>query len=149
MSKSKKPLLDSTSFIQYRKQITPILFEKMKISIIVLYELTATTIDRETLKEAEFYRKSAYKRGNLITPTMTDWWETAKMIRRLRFGEKTAAGGKTPKMTDASRMQNDALIARSASLNNCYIVTANIDDFIKFTPFMNKLEVISAEDFFA
>lgn len=149
MSKSKKPLLDSTSFIQYRKQITPILFEKMKISIIVLYELTATTIDRETLQEAEFYRKSAYKRGNLITPSMTDWWETAKMIRRLRFGEKSAAGGKTPKNPDAGRMQNDALIARNALLNDCFIVTANIGDFEKFLPFMDKLEIISAEDFFA
>ena len=65
------------------------------------------------------------------------------------IGEKTAAGGKTPKMTDASRMQNDALIARSACLNNCYVVTTNIDDFYKFVPLMEKLEVISAEDFFA
>ena len=141
--------MDSTSFIQYRKRITPSLLEKMKLSIVVLYELTATTVDKETLQEAEFLRKTAFKRGDLITPSMSDWWETAKMIRRLRFGEKSAAGGKTPKMTDASRMQNDALIARNASQNDCYIVTANIDDFMKFTPFMNKLEVVSAEDFFA
>ena len=141
--------MDSTSFIQYRKRITPSLLEKMKLSIVVLYELTATTVDKETLQEAEFLRKTTFKRGDLITPSMSDWWETAKMIRRLRFGEKSAAGGKTPKMTDASRMQNDALIARNASQNDCYIVTANIDDFVKFTPFMNKLEVVSAEDFFA
>ena len=121
----------------------------MKFSIVVLYELTATTIDREHLQKFERIRDDLNKRGDLITPTMTDWWETAKMIRRLRFGEKSAASGKTPKMPDASRMQNDALIARNALLNDCYIVTTNIGDFEKFIPFMDKLEIISAENFFA
>lgn len=101
MSKLKKPLLDSTSFIQYDYKITQSLSDKMKISMVVMYELTATTIDKETLQKAESLKTAFHKRGDLITPTMTDWWETAKMIRRLRFGEKTAAGGKTPKMPDA------------------------------------------------
>jgi predicted nucleic acid-binding protein len=149
MSKQKKPLLDSTSFIQYQRRITLNLADKMKLSIVVLYELTATTVDRETLKKAESLKIAALERGDLITPSMTDWLETAKMIRRLRFGEKSAAGGKTPKTPDAGRMQNDALIARNAAQNECYVVTANWDDFMKFTPFMPKLEVISAEDFFA
>ena len=143
------PILDSSVFISYDKYITTSLAEKMKVSMIVMYELTATTIDREYLQKVDRLRKAALKSNRLITPSMSDWWETAKVIRRLRFGEKTAAGGKTPKMTDASRMQNDALIARSACLNNCYVVTTNIDDFYKFVPLMEKLEVISAEDFFA
>lgn len=149
MSKLKKPLLDSAVFIQYEKQISTSLFAKMKLSIVVLYELTATTIENEALQKIEIFKNVSSKRGDLITPTMSDWWETAKVIRRLRFGEKTAAGGKTPKTPDAARMQNDALIARSACLNNCYVVTTNIDDFNKFIPLMDKLEVISAKDFFA
>ena len=115
----------------------------------VLYELTATTIDRELLQNFDRIRQELYRRGDLLVPTMTDWWETAKMIRRLRFGEKTAAQGKTPKMPDAHRLQNDALIARSASLHDCFIVTTNIADFNLFTPLMEKLEVVSADDFFA
>lgn len=117
--------------------------------MVVLYEITATTIDKSYLQKLDGIRQTFHERGDLITPTMTDWWETAKVIRRLRFGEKTAAGGKTPKIPDASRMQNDALIARAASLNECFVVTTNFEDFNKFTPLMDKLEVISAEDFFA
>ena len=110
--------------------------------MVVLYEMSATTIDKEALQKAETLRSIFHKRGDLITPSMSDWWETAKMIRRLRFGEKSASGGKTPKMPDASRMQNDALIARNASQNDCYIVTANIDDFIKFTLFKKRYNFI-------
>ncbi len=149
MGKPKSPMFDTAVYIEYEKQISPILFEKMKISMIVLYELTATTIDKELLQKFNRIRQELNRRGDLITPTMNDWWETAKMIRRIRFGEKTASKGKTPKMPDAHRLQNDALIARSASLHDCFVVTTNINDFNLFTPFMEKLEVVSAADFFA
>jgi predicted nucleic acid-binding protein len=149
MSKSKTPLFDSAVYIEYEQFITPNLFNKMKFSIVVLYELTATTIDREFLQKFEKLRDELYKRGDLLTPTMFDWWETAKLVRRLRFGEKSVFGGKTPKMPDAPRVQNDALIARSAALNDCFVVTTNVNDFNRFIPFMDKLEIISAEDFFS
>ncbi len=149
MSKLKSPMLDTAVYIEYKSQITPPLFEKMKFSMIVLYELTATTIDRDLLQNFDRIRQELDWRGDLITPTMTDWWETAKMIRRLRFGEKLSAKGKTPKMSDAHRLQNDAMIARSASLQDCFIVTTNISDFNLFTPFMEKLEIVSAAEFFA
>ncbi len=130
MVKLTYPILDSSAFIQYNKKITANLFEKMTVSMVVLYEITATTVDREYLQKVDRLRQSALKRGRLITPTMTDWWET-------------------PKIPDASRMQNDALIARNALLHDCFVVTTNISDFEKFIPFMDKLEIISAEDFFA
>lgn len=149
MSKTKKPLLDSAVFIQYEKQIIPALIEKMKLSMVVLYELTATTVNKEYLQKANNFRQTFTKRNDLITPTMTDWWETAKLIRRLRFGEKAASGGKTPKMPDAHRLQNDALIARTAWTHDCFVVTTNANDFGLFSPFMEKLEIISAEEFFA
>lgn len=148
MSKAKSPMFDTAVYIEYEKLITPNLFGKMKISMVVLYELTATTIDKELLQKFNRIREELHRRGDLITPTMIDWWETAKLIRRLRFGEKTAAHGKTPKLVDAHRLQNDALIARNAQLNDCFIVTTNWEDFDKFVPFMENLEVIAAEDFF-
>jgi len=141
--------LDSAVFIQYDKQITPAIVEKMKLSMVVLYELMATTVDREYFQKLNAIRQIFLKRGDLITPVMTDWWETAKLIRRLRFGEKTASRGKTPKLTDARRLQNDALIARNAHLNDCFVVTTNYEDFNKFVPFMENLVVIAAEDFFS
>jgi len=149
MSKTKKPLFDTAIFIQLENKLTPSLLEKMKFSIVVLYELAATTINKEYLQKLDSVRQTFHKRGDLLVPTMTDWWETAKLIRRLRFGDKTAAKGKTPKMPDAHRLQNDALIARSASLHDCFIVTTNTTDFNLFAPLMEKLEVVSADDFFA
>ena len=149
MSKLKKPLLDSVVFIQYKKKITPNIIGRMKLSMVVLYELAATTIDKDYLQMLDGIRRTFYQKDDLLVPPMTDWWETAKMIRRLRFGEKTASKGKTPKMSNAHRLQNDALIARSASLNDCFIVTTNTADFNSFVPFMEKLEVVSADEFFA
>ena len=149
MGKTKRPLFDTAIFIQYEKNLTSSLLEKMKLSMVVLYELTATTIDKDYLQKLYEIRQTFHKRGDLLVPTMTDWWETAKIIRRLRFGEKTAAQGKTPKMPDAYRLQNDALIARSASLHECFVVTTNINDFNHFEPYMEKLEIISADEFFA
>ncbi len=149
MSKHRKPLLDTGSFIEYKSFINDTLLEKMKLSIIVLYELTATTINKQDFQDLNQIRQTFIKRGDLITPTMNDWWETAKLIRRLRFGEKTASGGKTPKMKDAHRLQNDALIARTARTHDCFVVTTNAHVFGLFLPLMEKLEVIAAEEFFA
>ncbi len=148
MSRNRKPLLDSSVMIERKADINATLIEKMRLSI-VLYELTATTIRKSDFQELDYIRQTFHKRGDLLVPTMTDWWETAKIIRRLRFGEKTAAQGKTPKMSDAHRLQNDALIARSASLHECFVVTTNINDFNHFVPYMEKLEIISADEFFA
>jgi len=93
----KKPLFDTAIFIQYEKNLTSSILEKIKLSMVVLYELTATTIDKDYLQKLDEIRQTFHKRGDLLVPTMTDWWETAKMIRRLRFGEKTATRGKRRK----------------------------------------------------
>lgn len=149
MSRNKRPLLDTAAFIEYKSRINNTLLEKIKMSMVVLYELTATTVRKDDFQELNNIRQIFLKRGDLITPAMSDWWETAKLIRRLRFGEKTASRGKTPKLTDAHRLQKDALIARNAYLNDCFMVTTNWEDFDKFVPFMENLVVIAAEDFFS
>lgn len=121
---------------------------KMHFSSVVLYELTATTISADDLDIFENWRKFHDKNDSLITPDKNDWWETAKLIRRLRFGDKSASHGLTPKIRHAQQLQNDALIARTATLAKCYAVTKDVDDFQQFVPFMPNLEIVSDIEFF-
>ena len=120
----------------------------MHFSSVVLYELTATTISADDLDIFENWRKFHDKNDSLITPDKNDWWETAKLIRRLRFGDKSASHGLTPKLQHAQQLQNDALTARTATLAKCYVVTKDIDDFQQFLPFMPNLEIVSDIEFF-
>ena len=150
MSKIKFPLFDTGTIIQYRKEIesSKTLINKMRLSTVVFYELTATTVDKSLLQFYENWYQTFDNQGLLLTPATIDWYETAKIIRRLRFGEKSASHGKTPKLKHAHKLQNDALIARTARSNNCFVITADIDDFSLFLPFMKNLEIISAKNFF-
>ena len=120
----------------------------MHFSSVVLYELTATTISADDLDIFENWRKFHDKNDSLITPDKNDWWETAKLIRRLRFGDKSASHGLTPKIRHAQQLQNDALIARTATLAKCYAVTKDVNDFQQFVPFMPNLEIVSDIEFF-
>jgi predicted nucleic acid-binding protein len=150
MAKTKFPLFDTNANIQYSSIIesSKSLIGKMRLSTVVYYELTATTIDVSHLKLYEKWFKALDNLNRLITPSKIDWYETAKLIRRLRFGEKSASHGKTPKMPNAQKLQNDALIARTAWTDDCFVVTTDVDDFEHFQPFMKNLIIISAEDFF-
>lgn len=150
MAKQKYPLFDTNCIIQYRQTIEneKNLLGKMRLSMVVYYELTATTIDNSTLKFYDKWLKLFDKDNLLLTPSMLDWYETSKLIRRLRFGEKSASHGKTPKLSNAQKLQNDALIARTAWTNDCFVVTTDVDDFEYFLPFIKNLIIISAEDFF-
>ena len=151
MAKIKFPLFDTSSVVQYRKEISEskVLISKLRLSMVVFYELTATTINSSDLQLYEKWLKIAVENERLITPAKTDWYETAKVIRRLRFGEKSASHGKTPKLKHAQKLQNDALIARTAWTNECFVVTADVDDFSLFLPYMKNLEIVSTKDFFA
>lgn len=79
---AKSPVFDTSVFSPYGKliesQISFALFPS-----IVFYELTATSIDESILKKYERWRISLTKIDRVLTPTATDWWETAKAIRRL------------------------------------------------------------------
>ncbi len=150
MPKFKSFVFDQNIFVEYSKVLSERenLVIKMSFSSVVLYELTATTISTDDLDLYEKWRKFHEKEDTLLTPNKTDWWETAKMIRRLRFGDKSASHGLIPKLQHAHQLQNDALIARTATLAKCYIVTKDADDFQNFKPFLPNLEIVSDEDFF-
>lgn len=148
MSKYQTPLFDTNVFTSYAGAFTNRVLAKMKLSSVVLYELTATTIAEEDLSKYEAWRKQHELNKTLLTPDKVDWWETAKMIRRLRFGAKSASHGLTPKLTHAHQLQNDALIARTATAAKCYVVTTDVDDFEQFLPYLPKLEIYSTQEFF-
>ena len=137
----KSPVFDTSVFSPYGKLIEPQISSALFPSI-VFYELTATSIDESTLKKYERWRITLNKIDRVLTPTQTDWWETAKAIRRL-YLKKTAPVSKL------KTLQNDALIARLTVKNNGFVVTQDIDDYEIIRREMPKLEVVSADYFFS
>ncbi len=103
----------------------------------------ASTIDESTLKKYEMWNTSLYKIGKLLTPSRTDWLTTARAVRRLRHLKLIN------KNLSPTVLQNDALIARSAVMHDCFIVTNNIRDYHLLQKVMPKLDVIPAKDFFS
>lgn len=109
-----RPVFDMNVFLQYKRLITDYHFKKMFLSAVVLYELTATTIEQSERQKYTAWRRNFTKLERFLVPTSEDWWEASKIVSRIRFGEKSASQGKTPKLADARKLQNDALIARTA-----------------------------------
>ena len=138
---AKSPVFDTSVFSPFKKQID----QKIGFSLlpaIVLYELVATSIDDSSLRKYDRWRQLLNRSGRLLTPTMNDWWETAKSIRRL-YLKKTAPVSKL------RTLQNDALIARLSVKNKGFVVTMDVDDFEIIKREMPKLEVVPADYFFS
>lgn len=110
---AKSPVFDTSVFSPYKKQVEKDIAFALFPSI-VLYELTATSIDGSTLQKYDLWRKLLVKNERLLTPTANDWWETAKAIRRLCL-KKTAPASKL------KTLQNDALIARLSVKNRGFV----------------------------
>ena len=136
-----RPILDTSVFSTYKSQIDKDI-DSFYFSTVVLYELIASNIDESTLQKYESWELLFRKTGQLITPTRTDWITTAKAVRRLRHLKLIN------KNLSATSLQNDALIARCASMHNCFVVTDNIRDFTLLQKVMPKLDVIPANEFF-
>ncbi len=145
----KRPLFDTNVFLNYGSLITNDELARSTMSIVVMYELLATTNGQSQSQRYDAVRNLYLKMGKLLVPTGNDWWEAAKLVARLRFGEKSARGGKTPPLPDAQRLQNDVLIARTAVLNGCYVVTSNVDDFQFIQTYLQRLVVVNARDYFS
>jgi predicted nucleic acid-binding protein len=143
-----RPVVDMNVFVEYKNSITDYHFSKMALSSVVLYELTATTIDKSLWQKYTAWRKAYTKLNRFLVPTSNDWWEASKIVSRIRFGEKSAAQGKTPKLPDAQTLQNDTLIARTAYAQKYFVVTSNLTDFQKIQQFL-KVEIVSADEYFA
>jgi len=137
----KKPIFDTSVFSDYAEEIEEI-YTSALFPTVVLYELTATSIDDSTLQKYERWRISLNKINSIINPTKTDWWETAKAIRRLYLA-------KAAPQTKIKTLRNDALISRLAVIHEGFVVTHDIDDFQIIQKVLPKLEVISAAEFFS
>jgi predicted nucleic acid-binding protein len=142
-----RPVFDANIFITYKNQLTDEDYDAMALSMVVLYELTARVMDKTEWQYHEKLRKRYDEDGLLLVPTMSDWWETAKLIARVRYHAQKGYYKTSQKLPDAQRLQNDALIARAAYLKKFYVVTENTKDFELFMPFLN-VQIVSANEYF-
>lgn len=138
---AKSPVFDTSVFSPFKTLIEPQIAYALFPSI-VFYELTASNIDESTMKRYESWRHTLTKIDRILTPSATDWWETAKSVRRLYLK-------KTSPISKVKTLQNDGLIARLAVKNHGFVVTADVDDFEILKREMPKLEVVSADYFFS
>ena len=131
------PLFDTNVFLSYKPHLTRTHFANMALSVVVLYELRANPLDQSLIQRYESWRKEFAGDGMLLTPTMSDWWETARIVSRLREQDKRAHHGQTPPLASATALQNDALIARTAFMHRpkCTVITANTADFARLRDF--------------
>ncbi len=120
----------------------------MALSSVVLYELIAANIDVSTYQTYSLWKASFSKLGKLITPTAADWFECSKLVRNMIRGARSSTKGKVFKITSAQQQQNDALIARTAMLHDCFVVTENVRDFEKFQPYVQGLIIVPADLYF-
>lgn len=142
-----RPVFDMNVFVEYKDSINNYNFSKMALSAIVLYELTATTIDKSDWQKFTTWRKLFTNLDRFLIPNSDDWWESSKIASRNRHGEKSQAKGKTPKHPNTQRLQNDILIARTAYTRKFFVITSNIEDFRKIRQFLN-VEIVFAEEYF-
>lgn len=146
-SKDWKPVFDTNIFSSYLQYLTKDDFRKMSFSILVLYELVARPISRESFEIFDGWRENAIKDNRLIVPTYDDIWTSAQAVRKMRLAEQRHHKGTTPAMESAAAFQNDALIARSAFKKNCFVVTANVKDFSALRKHL-RFEFCPPEDYF-
>lgn len=120
----------------------------MFLSSVVLYELIAANIDQETFESYTSWRVAFSSSNRLLVPTAIDWFECSRLVRNLLRGQKSKTQASVKKVTSAQQQQNDALIARSAWMHDCFVVTNNDRDFKRFEPYMKGLLIVPADDFF-
>jgi predicted nucleic acid-binding protein len=144
--RGKRPLLDTNVIIE--RPIPGETLRKMCLSSVVLYELIAANIDESSLQAYASWHGIFSNAGRLLTPSAADWHECSKMIRNLLRGSRSRKTGAVAKITSAQQQQNDALIARSTALNDCFLVTNNVRDFEKFQPYMSGPVIVPASYYF-
>jgi len=142
-----RPVFDMNVFIEYKNFITDYHFAKMALSSVVLYEMTATTIEKSEWQKYTTWRKVFTDLNRFLVPTAEDWWQSGKIASRIRHGEKSKAKGKTPKNLHTQKLQNDILIARTAFAQKFFVVTSNLKDFQKIRQFLD-VEVVAAKEYF-
>jgi predicted nucleic acid-binding protein len=136
---ARRPIFDTSVFSDYSHEIEKVYLSSLFPSV-VLYELVATSIDETSLKRYDSWRLYLNKIHRL-TPTASDWWKTAKSIRRLYLG-------KTAQASKLKTLRNDALISRLAVKHDAFVVTHDVANFQLIRREMKQLVIVSANEFF-
>ena len=146
-----RPLFDTNVFISYKAHFTDKDIHGMVLSIVVWYEMAAGVLDRSERKRLRrWYELHNHEsRCTLLVPTAFDWKRTAEAVAHIRFQDRQAAHGQTPPR-NATKLQNDALIAYTASVkqHRCFVVTDNESDFRQLQTVL-KFAFISPREYFA
>jgi predicted nucleic acid-binding protein len=134
------PVFDTCIFSKYNEQLKDIIYFSL-MPTVVLFELVASSTDKSTYQKFEALRIALNKKNQILTPTMSDWWETSRVIRNLYLRTDIQD-------SKIKTLRNDALIARLATKNKGFVVTEDIDDFKIIRREMPDLKVISDKEFF-
>lgn len=136
------PIFDTNAVIKHRSKIQRY-FHSLYFPSIVFFELVSTSIDKSTFDLYSQWHRDLKKEDKILTPTENDWWESSKAIRRLYLNKVAAR-------TKLAKIRTDALIARLVvKQKDAFLVTDDIDDFLIIKRGMERLKVISAEEFFS
>lgn len=68
-----RPVFDTNVFVEYEEVITKKDLARMALSSVVLYEMTATTIDKSKWQQYTKWRKYSEKEDLFLVPTADDW----------------------------------------------------------------------------
>ncbi len=146
-AKHLRPVFDTNVFVNFLEHLSKKEFYKVSFSIVVLYELVARPIAPENFEIFDEWRATYKDLDRLIIPNYDDIWTSAQAVRKLRLAQQKLHKGITPAMENATKFQNDAVIARSAFANDCFLVTANTKDFDELRKFM-RFDYVTAQDYF-
>jgi predicted nucleic acid-binding protein len=151
-------VFDANIYSSYKNRLKPSDLEKLALSTVVFYELTATKIISKKRRLWDDYFRFHQNNQTLITPTEDDWRVCSQIIWQMHLN-----GENLPKT--ATVLQNDALICQSAiswhlenSTENppCAIITENFKHFSLIADYLNrrlkktepKLVVVPAKNYF-
>jgi predicted nucleic acid-binding protein len=97
------------------------------LSSVVLEELYAGA-DPASCRVLEKMQRDFERIGRILTPNLSDWVQTGKILSRLAQKYRYEDIGRT-------RLTNEALIATSAARAGIMVVTANKRDFARLAEF--------------
>ena len=120
-----------------------------RMSAVVLHEMTIGAADDAEVRYWDAVRKDFEKAGKFLVPNGEDWYLAGKVLNSLQRGRKAANKGKTPKLSaeESRGIMRDVLIARTARRENALLVTDNVADFEKISPFC-KVRIVTGKEFF-
>ena len=78
-----RPVFDMNVFVEYESVLTEKDIAKMALSAVVLYELTATTIDKTRWQKYIVWRKAFTELDRYLVPTSEDWGKQQNSFQEL------------------------------------------------------------------